>query len=108
MDEISKRAYEFGPFRLEVRRRRLWREGELLAVPSKAIDTLVVLVQHPWEMVRRQDLVTIVWAEAFVEDSNLTVAISQLRKALGKNEGDSDYIEAISRIGSRLADDVRE
>lgn len=49
-----------------------------------------------------------VWADAFVEDANLTVAISQVRKALGQQPGKEEYIQTVPRIGYRFVADVRE
>jgi serine/threonine-protein kinase len=53
-------------------------------------------------------MVQAVWAHAFVEDANLTVAISHLRKALGQNGEPQEYIETIPRVGYRFVADVRE
>src|SRR5213078_3872277 len=53
-------------------------------------------------------LMQAVWAESFVEDANLTVAISHLRKALGQNGETAEYIETVPRIGYRFVADVRE
>ena len=107
MDVLVNHTYEFGPFRLEVERHRLLRDGEVLAVPPRALDALLMLVQRRWQMVRRQDLMEAIWVDTFVEDSNLTVAVSQLRKALGENER-ARYIETIPRVGYRFVGDVRE
>src|SRR5437588_5995044 len=49
-----------------------------------------------------------VWADSFVEDANLTVAISHLRKALGQNGDTAEYIETVPRVGYRFVADVRE
>jgi DNA-binding winged-HTH domains len=49
-----------------------------------------------------------VWAESFVEDANLTVAISNLRKALSQNGDSAEYIETIPRVGYRFVAEVRE
>ena len=76
--------YEFGDFRLDADRHRLIRDGEVVPLPPKAIEALIVLVQHPGKLLEREELMQAVWSDAFVEDANLTVAISQLRKALGQ------------------------
>ncbi|MDQ3819232.1 MAG: winged helix-turn-helix domain-containing protein [Acidobacteriota bacterium] len=99
--------YEFGPFRLDPDRHRLLRGGEVIPLPPKAIEALLVLVQNPGKPLEREALMTAVWADTFVEDANLTVAISNLRKALGQSGETAEYIETIPRLGYRFAADVR-
>jgi len=75
---------------------------------AKAVDALWILVQHPRKMMERETLLRAVWSDASVEDANLTVAISHVRKALGENGETTDYIETIPRVGYRFLADVRE
>src|SRR5437588_9482697 len=49
-----------------------------------------------------------VWADSFVEDANLTVAISNLRKSLGQDADPTEHIETVPRVGYRFVADVRE
>ena len=100
--------YEFGDFRLDADRHRLIRDGEVVPLPPKAIEALIVLVQHPGKLLEREELMQAVWSDAFVEDANLTVAISQLRKALGQTGEALEYIETIPRVGYRFVRDVRK
>jgi len=72
------------------------------------MEALLVLVQHPGELMKRGELMQAVWADTFVEDANLTVAISHLRKALGQNGDTAEYIKTIPRVGYRFLADVRE
>src|SRR5437660_11195674 len=76
--------YEFGDFRLDADKHRLLRDGEVVPLSPKAVDALFVLVRNPGKPLEREALMQAVWADSFVEDANLTVAISHLRKALGK------------------------
>lgn len=107
MSSTSKQFYEFGPFRLDPERHRLFRDGNQVHVSSKALDALNVFVQNPGKMLGREVLMKAVWADSFVEDANLTVAVSQLRKALGQ-DGDAEYIETLPRVGYRFVANVRE
>ena len=104
----AKHFYEFGPFRLDAQKHRLLRNGDLVPLPSKALDALMVFVQHPNEMLEREALMRAVWADTFVEDANLTVAVSQLRKVLGQNGVAGEYIETVPRAGYRFVAEVRE
>jgi DNA-binding winged helix-turn-helix (wHTH) protein/Flp pilus assembly protein TadD len=94
--------YEFGSFVLDTPERRLTRQGARVAVSGKTLDVLRMLVEAQGRLVDRQTFNTQLWPEVVVEDRNLTVHISALRKALG-----TDCIETVSRGGYRLALAVR-
>src|SRR5688500_17831488 len=96
--------FEFGPYTLDPSEHRLLREGQPVPLPPKAFDTLVALVGHHGHVVTKQELMDVVWPGSFVEEANLTVAVSTLRKALG----DARMIETVPRRGYRFAADVRE
>src|SRR6266436_7560609 len=108
MPKRSRRFYDFGPFRLDADRHRLLRNGEPVHLSPKSVDALVVLVQNAGKLLEREALMQAVWADTFVEDANLTVAISHLRKALGQNGETAEYIETVPRVGYRFVADVRE
>jgi len=103
-----KRFYEFGPFRLDLNRHRLLRDGEVVRLSPKAIQTLTLLVQNPGKLLEREALMQAVWPDVTVEDANLTVAISQLRKALNHNGDAAEFIETIPRVGYRFVADTWE
>jgi DNA-binding winged helix-turn-helix (wHTH) protein/Flp pilus assembly protein TadD len=93
--------WEFGSFRLHTSQRLLFRDGELVPLSRKAIDILLILVESHGQLIEKDDLMRRVWPDSFVEESNLAVHISQLRKTLG--EGGCDYrIETIPRRGYRF------
>lgn len=100
--------YEFGDFRLDRVTRTLWRDEELIALPPKVFDTLCVLIEKHGKIVSKQELLDLVWADSFVEESNLTQNIYTLRRALGVDENDKSYIETLSRKGYRFTAEVRE
>lgn len=107
MQSPDKHFYEFGPFRFDPQRHRITRNGEPVHVPPKAMEALRVFLQNPGKMLERELLMQAVWADTFVEDANLTVAVSQLRKALGQLSETDEYIETLPRIGYRFLADVR-
>ena len=77
-------VYEFGDFRLEPHRRLLSRTGgEPVAVTGKAFDALVYLVTHAGALVTRAELSEFLWPSSFVEENNLSQAVSVLRRTLG-------------------------
>lgn len=108
MPNTVRHFYEFGTFRLDADRHRLLRDGHVVPLSPKAIEALLVLVRNPGKLLEREALMQAVWADTFVEDANLTVAVSHLRKALGQNGEPGEYIETIPRVGYRFVADVRE
>jgi TolB-like protein len=90
-------TYEFGPFRYDATQRLLFRDGELVPVVPKALETLHVLLERRGTIVEKAELMKLVWPDTNVEEIGLARNISLLRKTLG------DYIETIPRRGYRFA-----
>ncbi len=108
MRKQRQHLYEFGPFRLDTAERRLWREGDALALTPKAFDTLVVLVERSGQLVEKEELMEALWPDQFVEEANLTNNVWALRKALGEDGHGSGYIETVPKRGYRFTARVRE
>lgn len=104
----TKLLYEFDEFRLDTEKHRLLRQGEIVALTPKAVDTLTVLIQQRGRVVERDQLINSVWRDATVEPGNLDVTISRLRKALGQNDNGRKFIETVPRLGYKFVADVRE
>jgi DNA-binding winged helix-turn-helix (wHTH) protein/Flp pilus assembly protein TadD len=98
---------EFGPFRLDSRRRLVWRGGELVEIPPKAVDLLAVLAGDAGEVVPKEELLRRVWPDTFVEEANLSVNVSILRKALGDQPDGRPWIQTVARRGYRFLGAVR-
>jgi len=101
-EKASPDQYGFGPFRLEVRERRLLRDGEPLTLQPKVFDTLVLLVANAERLMTKESLMAALWPDAVVEESNLTKNIWTIRRALGDSEGGGVYIETVPRMGYRF------
>jgi DNA-binding winged helix-turn-helix (wHTH) protein len=108
MDRQAKHLLEFGPFRLDLKERVLMRDGEPITLAPKAFETLLVLVQHSERVVLKDDLMKMLWPDTFVEESNLSQHIFQLRKALGDKAHDPEYIVTVPGRGYRFAQKVKE
>ena len=91
-------VYEFGPFRLETRERRLLRDGRPIPLRAKVLDTLCVLVSRPGRLIEKDELIATVWPDTVVEENNLAHNINALRKALG----DPRLIETVPGKGYRF------
>src|SRR5262249_52449930 len=79
-----------------------------IPLPPRTFDTLVALVERKGHLIEKNDLLETVWHGDFVEEVNLTVHISALRKALGKLEDGSGFIETVPKRGYRFVVPVRE
>ncbi|MFN7919948.1 MAG: winged helix-turn-helix domain-containing protein [Bryobacteraceae bacterium] len=84
--------------------RSLWRDGQAISLTPKALDTLAALLANPGRLVEKDELMKTVWPDAFVEEGNLAVQISLLRKTFGEVA----YIETVPRRGYRFVEPVRQ
>src|SRR6266705_2217478 len=107
MNARETEVYSFGPFVLVPRERRLARNGAPVALAAKAFDLLVALVRNHGRLVGKDALLEEVWPGVIVEEVNLTVNVSALRKALGADEGRGDWIETVPRHGYRFRGEVK-
>ncbi len=95
-------VYSFGPFVLDAGERRLSRDGHVLPLSTKVFDTLLLLVQNSGHLIEKKELIAELWPDSFVEENNLTVNISSLRKALNDSHDDHSFIETIPKRGYRF------
>jgi predicted ATPase/DNA-binding winged helix-turn-helix (wHTH) protein len=107
MKRRAKRVYEFGRFRIDAEERLLFCDGERQKLTSKAFDTLVVLIENQGRLLAKDELMSQVWPDSFVEDNNLAQCISLLRRVLGEDPSGRDYIETVPRHGYRFSAEVR-
>jgi DNA-binding winged helix-turn-helix (wHTH) protein len=107
MPHSNNLCYEFGPFKLNVAQRTLSRDGNVISLPPKATDILLVLLQNAGELVHKEDLMKEVWPDSFVEEGTLTQNIFTLRKALGDHRSGAQYIQTVVRCGYRFIAAVR-
>ena len=103
-----KHIYRFDSFVLDVDEQVLLRDGKMVPLTPKVFETLLLLVQHQGSIVTKQTILTTLWPDVFVEESNITFNITKLRKALGDTKKSSLYIETIPRRGYRFKSEVRE
>lgn len=103
-----KQIYRFGEFRLDKTNRLLFRQSETVPIPPKVFDLLLVLVERSSEVVEKEELMRLLWPDTIVEENNLTVSMSALRKALGDGKDGVKLIETIPRRGYRFVVQVEE
>jgi DNA-binding winged helix-turn-helix (wHTH) protein len=100
-------TFEFGPFRLSTEKSVLWRGEQLVPVTPKALDLLRVLVEHRGDVVTKRELMSRVWTDTVVEEGNLSVTVTALRKALDPQANGRSYIQTVPRRGYRFDAPVR-
>ncbi len=100
--------YEFDEFRVDGTQRRLMRNGQVVPLHSKAFDLLLVLVRNAGKDLTKDELLDSVWPGQILEESNLAVNISAVRRALGEKAAQSRFIVTIPGHGYRFVAHVRE
>ena len=107
IDKQTRAIYEFGVFRLDPSERLLVRDGQPIALAPKVFDTLLALVESPGRLVDKDQLMSRVWPDTFVEEVSLARNISDLRKALGESTAEEKLIETVPKRGYRFTAAVK-
>jgi DNA-binding winged helix-turn-helix (wHTH) protein/tetratricopeptide (TPR) repeat protein len=103
-----KHFYEFGPFRLELEEKLLSYEGKTVALAPKVFETLVLLIENKGRVVKKEEMMKMLWPDRYVEESNLTQNIFMLRKIFSEAPGKDQYIETVPKRGYRFVGTVKE
>lgn len=100
---MSPRAFAFGPFLLFPERQLLLRGESPVRIGGRALDILTTLVERPGQLVSKNELMTRVWPNTFVDDGNLKVNVAALRRTLGDGGPDAArYIATVIGQGYRF------
>src|SRR5215468_4588551 len=91
----------FGPFRLDGANEGVWRGQEACKLTRKAFAVLRYLVEHPGQLVTKEDLFQTIWPEVVVSEAALTVCIREIRQAFEDYTKAPQYIETVSKRGYR-------
>lgn len=94
-------SVSFGPFRF-VPGDGLWRDGQTVPMPPRALGVLTALLTTPGDVVTKQQLMDAVWPGTFVTESSLLEAIGLLRDTLGDDRKAPTYIQTVHRRGYRF------
>jgi serine/threonine protein kinase/tetratricopeptide (TPR) repeat protein len=108
MSKQHRRVYEFGPFKVDVAERLLSRGNEVIDLKPKVFELLVLLVQNAGRLMEKDQLLQALWPDTIVEEVNLNVNVSTLRKALGDSPASPQYIETAPKRGYRFIAHVTE
>ncbi len=104
---MNGQAISFGPFRLLPAQRLLLEDDQPVRLGSRAFDILATLLERASEVVGKEELIARAWPKTFVEDANLKIQISALRRALGDGQDGNRYIATIPGRGYNFVAPVR-
>src|ERR1051325_6558963 len=108
MEKAARRKiYDFRGFRLEEAQLRLLYQDRPVPLKPKILDLLLFLIQKRGQLIAKDELMKEIWPDAIVEENNITVSMSILRKTLGEAPG-NQFIETVPRRGYRFVAEVRE
>ena len=99
--------YQFGPFLLDERERRLTRDGQVVRLQPKSFEVLLFLLEHAGHLVEKNEVLDAVWRDTIVTENSLTVCIRQVRIALDDHADSPDYIETVPAAGYRFIGEVQ-
>ncbi|MBI1762016.1 MAG: winged helix-turn-helix domain-containing protein [Acidobacteria bacterium] len=108
MSKPESSLYEFGEFQLDAARRLLLRQGEPVTIAPKVYEVLLALVETPGQPLSKDELLRRVWPDTVVEESNLTVSVSALRKVLGERRDEHQFIATLPGIGYQFVAPVSQ
>ena len=94
--------YRFGAFALDPAAYRLTRGAESIALSPKALDLLLLFVQHPSALLTKDEIFRRLWPDVAVTDNALTQVVSELRQALGDVPAQPTFLQTVSRRGYRF------
>src|SRR5262249_60566008 len=101
-------AFAFGPFCLHTARRELLAHGVPVALGQRAFEILLLLVSRPGQLVTKDELMAEVWPGVVVEENNIQVHVSALRKVLGTAGDGERYLLTVAGRGYRFVAPVEQ
>ncbi len=106
MIEADKKTFSFGDFELSGAKRTLLKRGEIISLNSKTFDLLFTLIENHGKILSKDELLDKVWEGQFVEENNLTVQISALRKIFGESKNENKFIATIPGKGYKFVAEI--
>src|SRR5438094_289645 len=104
---MNGHAISFGPFRLLAMQRLLLEGDQPVRLGSRAFDILAALVERAGEVVGKEELIARAWPKTYVEEANLKIQVSSLRRALGDGQGGNRYVVTVPGRGYNFVAPVR-
>src|SRR5688572_21929905 len=108
MKAFATQYFRFAEFELDGTKRLLLKQGKPVALNSKTFELLLALVENRGEVLGRDELLERVWNGQFVEEGNLTVQISVLRKIFGERKDEHRFIVTVPGRGYSFVADMED
>src|SRR5262245_4947226 len=105
--DSGRELYEFDAFRVDAGRHLLLRDGQAVNLSPRAFKMLLALIRRRGEVLAKDELMRKLWPDTIVEENNLTVTMSSLRKALGESPQQHRYIVTIPGRGYSFVAEVK-
>src|SRR6478735_7739589 len=106
MNGETRSNISFAEFELDTEHRQLRRDGKPLPLYAKTFDLLAFLIQKNGHVVTKDEILDAVWEGQIVEESNLSVQISALRKVLGERKNEPRFLVTVPGKGYKFVADV--
>ena len=103
---LETQSFEFDEFRLEVNEKLLLRRGEPVPLTPKTFQLLLLLVLNHGHLSKKDEIMSTVWPDSFVEEGNLSYTVRLLRKALDDDRQHPRFIETVPKAGYRFIAEV--
>ncbi len=100
-------SYQFDAYHVDTVRRLLLRDGEPVVLTAKAYDLLLAFVERRDQVLSKRELMQQLWPDTAVEENNLSVQVSALRKALGERADEHRYIVTVPGRGYQFVAEVK-
>ena len=97
----------FGPFQVDPRTWSLSRDGDEVDLSPRLVEILAAIVEKNGEIVTKDELLDRFWPGVNISENTLTRAIADIRKALGEQASEPQYIQTLARRGFRFIPDSR-
>ena len=105
---MNTQTYKFDEFRLAPKQRKLLYRNSPVSLSSKAFEILLMLIEQRGKIIEKDEFLEKIWSDSFVEESNLVVHISALRRILLEKKGERKFIETVSGRGYSFVAPVEE
>src|SRR5271165_1960312 len=102
MMDMEGRSFLFGDVEIDVQNLRVTVNSEVRPLEPKSFRLLVFLVENPGRVLTKEEIMGVVWPDAFVSDNSLARAVTQIRRALDDDPKAPKYIETVPSVGYRF------
>jgi DNA-binding winged helix-turn-helix (wHTH) protein/Tol biopolymer transport system component len=108
MKDMRNQLYRFDDVEIDVQNLRVTVGSEIRPLEPKSFRLLLFLIENPGRALPKDEIMAVVWPDAFVSDNSLARAITQIRKALDDDPKAPRYIETVPSVGYRFVADCKE